>query len=152
MYGETFYGRNTAQPIFSFQVHVFANEGIRQVKDFTFREIHIQFVLLTVSYWVSAMNEQSLWIHISQLWGGGGGVEGGRNSFCLEDRRIKPLAHNRLVRPYQLEESIANLRSVWCTSSFLLAHLSRRLIGELLGKVGLRRPSSVSLSSVVHTL
>ena len=34
------------------------------------------------------------------------------------------------------------------TLHVLLAHLSRRLTGELIGKVGLRRPSS---SSVVHT-
>ena len=32
-----------------------------------FGQIHVQFVLFTVSYWVSAMNEHSLWIHISQL-------------------------------------------------------------------------------------
>ena len=32
-----------------------------------FGEIHVQFKLFTVSYWVSAINEHSLWIHISQL-------------------------------------------------------------------------------------
>ena len=34
-------------------------------------QIHVQFVLFTVSYWVSAMNKHSLWIHISHrtaLW------------------------------------------------------------------------------------
>ena len=29
--------------------------------------MHVQFVLVRVSYWVSAMNEHSSWIHISQL-------------------------------------------------------------------------------------
>ena len=39
-----------------------------KLKNSHFGQIHAQFILLTVSYWVSAMNEHSLWIHISQLW------------------------------------------------------------------------------------
>ena len=38
-----------------------------KLKNSHFGQIHVQFVLLAVSYWVSAMNEHSLWIHISQL-------------------------------------------------------------------------------------
>ena len=38
-----------------------------KLKNSHFGQIHVQFVLFTVSYWVSAMNEHSLWIHISQL-------------------------------------------------------------------------------------
>ena len=38
-----------------------------KLKNSHFRQIHVQFVLFTISYWVSAMNEHSLWIHISQL-------------------------------------------------------------------------------------
>ena len=53
------------QTYFSFQVHLFTKEGIRKVEEFTFRA---KFVLLTVSCWVSEMNEHSLWIHISQLF------------------------------------------------------------------------------------
>ena len=38
-----------------------------KLKNSHFGQIHVQFVLFTVSYWDSAMNEHSLWIHISQL-------------------------------------------------------------------------------------
>ena len=38
-----------------------------KLKNSHFGQIHVQFVLFTISYWVSAMNEHSLWIHISQL-------------------------------------------------------------------------------------
>ena len=38
-----------------------------KLKDSHFGQIHVQFVLFTVSYGVSAMNEHSLWIDISQL-------------------------------------------------------------------------------------
>ena len=38
-----------------------------KLKNSHFGQIHVQFVLFTVPYWVSAMNEHSLWIHISQL-------------------------------------------------------------------------------------
>ena len=38
-----------------------------KLKNSHFGQIHVQFVLLTVSCWVSVMNEHSLWIHISQL-------------------------------------------------------------------------------------
>ena len=38
-----------------------------KLKNSHFGQIHVQFVLFTVSYWVSAMNKHSLWIHISQL-------------------------------------------------------------------------------------
>ena len=37
------------------------------MKNSHFGQIHVQFVLFTVSYWVSAMNEHSLWTNISQL-------------------------------------------------------------------------------------
>ena len=36
-------------------------------KNSHFVQIHVQFVFFTFSYWVSAMNEHSSWIHISQL-------------------------------------------------------------------------------------
>ena len=38
-----------------------------KLKNSHFGQIHVQFVLFTVSYWVSAMNEHSLWMHVSQL-------------------------------------------------------------------------------------
>ena len=38
-----------------------------KLKNSHLRQIHVQFVLFTVSYLISAMNEHSLWIHISQL-------------------------------------------------------------------------------------
>ena len=38
-----------------------------KLKNSHFGQIHVQFVLFTVSYYVSAMNEHSLWIHISQM-------------------------------------------------------------------------------------
>ena len=38
-----------------------------KLKNSHFGQIHVQFVLFTVSYWVSAIYEHSLWIHISQL-------------------------------------------------------------------------------------
>ena len=38
-----------------------------KLKNSHFGQIHVQFVLFTVTYWVSAMNEHSLWIHTSQL-------------------------------------------------------------------------------------
>ena len=38
-----------------------------KLKNSHFGQIHVQFLFFTVSYWVSAMNEHSLWIHISQL-------------------------------------------------------------------------------------
>ena len=37
-----------------------------RLKNSHFGQIHVQFVSFTVSYWVSATNEHSLWIHISQ--------------------------------------------------------------------------------------
>ena len=40
---------------------------LEKLKNSHFWQIHVQFVLFTVSYWVSAMNKHSLWIHISQL-------------------------------------------------------------------------------------
>ena len=39
----------------------------KKLKNSHFGQIHVQFVLLTVSCWVSVMNGHSLWIHISQL-------------------------------------------------------------------------------------
>ena len=38
-----------------------------KLKNSHFGQIHVQFLLFTVSYWVSALHEHSLWIHISQL-------------------------------------------------------------------------------------
>ena len=38
-----------------------------KLKNSHFGQIHVHFVLFTVWYWVSTMNEHSLWIHISQL-------------------------------------------------------------------------------------
>ena len=48
-------------------VHQRRNQKNWKKKKKHFGQIHVQFVLLTVSCWVSAMNEHSLWIHISQL-------------------------------------------------------------------------------------
>ena len=46
--------------------------------------------------------------------------------------RINPFLPSGLVHPCpiscQLDKSISSFRGVWCTFSFLLAHLSRRLI------------------------
>ena len=38
-----------------------------KLKNSHFGQIHVQFLFFTVSHWVSALNEHSLWIHISQL-------------------------------------------------------------------------------------
>ena len=50
---------------------------------------------------------------------------------------------NGLSHPYHLDESTYNFRSIWNIFSFLLAHLSRRLTGELIVYPwsGVRRPS-----------
>ena len=64
---ENIHKTEDGSPIFSFQVHLFTKEGIRKIENSHFGQIHVQFVLFTVSYWVSAMNEHSLLIHISQL-------------------------------------------------------------------------------------
>ena len=38
-----------------------------KLKNSHFGQIHVEFLFFTVSYWFSAMNEHSLWIHILQL-------------------------------------------------------------------------------------
>ena len=53
--------------LFSVSKFCSPKKNSEKLKNLHFGQIHVQFVLFTVSYWVSAMNEHSLWIYISQL-------------------------------------------------------------------------------------
>ena len=65
--GLSFFSFVRGSNLFSVSKFTCSPKESEKLKNSHFGKIHVQFVLFTVSYWVSAMNEHSLWIHISQL-------------------------------------------------------------------------------------